>query len=107
MFAVQSTVGYILLVPLVYFCYGGYFGLFPTQTIRIFGDHKGTNMYWMVFSGFSLAGILQFLSYYLFVLLIGHQGYYYCMGTFVLLGAIGLFIVRTVDFTYLHEKNLL
>ena len=37
LFAVKNKWTYMIIIPIIYFCYGGTFGIFPTQTVRIFG----------------------------------------------------------------------
>ena len=44
----------MLVVLLSYSCYGGNFGIYPTQTIRILGQKVGTLSYWLTFLGFSI-----------------------------------------------------
>ena len=94
----------MIVVPISFFCYGGTFGIFPTQTVRIFGEKLGGNIYWIVFSGFSLAGIIQFLGHYLFVSFLGTgTGYNYLIGLFILLELIGLLISIRVKYDYLAD----
>jgi len=44
----------MIVVILSYSSYGGNFGIYPTQTIRVLGQKTGTLNYWMTFIGFSI-----------------------------------------------------
>lgn len=58
--AIKTYITYLILVVLVYLSYGGMYALMPTQSVKILGEEMGTKMYWVVFSGFSIATIFQF-----------------------------------------------
>lgn len=66
-FSAASIYSYGFAVPIIYFCYGGTFALFPTQTVRVFGEQVGIKLYCVVFIGASLGSVLQFLLHYLVV----------------------------------------
>lgn len=57
---VHNEYVYIVMVILTYFFAGSFYGLMPTQTVRIFGDEIGSKIYPFIFSGFTLASISQF-----------------------------------------------
>lgn len=107
--AVENKWTYMIIVPVTFFCYGGTFGIFPTQTVRIFGEKLGANIYWIVFSGFSISSIIQFLGHYLFVSFLGTgTGYNYLIGLFVFLELMGLIVGFRVKYDYLvSEKKIL
>lgn len=91
----------MIIVPVIYFCYGGTFGIFPTQTVRIFGEKLGGNIYWIVFSGFSISAILQFTIRYLLISNLGlEEGYNILMGIYVGFEIIGLIIAQKIDYEY-------
>jgi hypothetical protein len=52
----------MLVVLLSYSCYGGNFGIYPTQTIRILGQKVGTLSYWLTFLGFSIGKNINIFS---------------------------------------------
>lgn len=45
---------YLVAVSLIYFVYGGNYSIYPTQTMRVFGNKVGAKVYYIVFLGFSL-----------------------------------------------------
>jgi hypothetical protein len=57
---------------MTYCCYGGNFGIYPTQNIRILGEKMGGKCYWITFTGFGIGGVLQFLIHYCFVTVLGN-----------------------------------
>jgi MFS family permease len=61
---VKDKYFYIFLVILIYFSYGANFGLYPTQTVKIYGDADGSRIYPIIFIAFSLASVIQFLFHY-------------------------------------------
>ncbi len=52
-FTVQNQYTYLVAVSVIYFCYGGNYAVYPTQTMRIFGQELGSKVYYIVFLGFS------------------------------------------------------
>ena len=68
---VKNPYFYIFLVMLIYFSYGANYGLYPAQTVRIYGDTDGSRIYPITFSAFSLASVIQFLFHYFIVKRIG------------------------------------
>jgi hypothetical protein len=56
----------MLVVLLSYSCYGGNFGIYPTQTIRVLGQKTGTLNYWLTFLGFSIGKFNLYLQPQLF-----------------------------------------
>jgi MFS transporter, OFA family, oxalate/formate antiporter len=51
--AVQNDYCFLVAVSVIYFCYGGNYAVYPTQTMRVFGQELGGKVYYLVFSGFS------------------------------------------------------
>jgi MFS family permease len=45
---------FLIGVCIIYFCYGGNYSVYPTHTVRIFGQELGSKVYYIVFTGFSL-----------------------------------------------------
>ena len=39
---------------MIYFVYGANYSIYPTQTVRVFGNKIGPKVYYIVFLGFSL-----------------------------------------------------
>ena len=72
-------------MPGIYLSYGGLYALLPTQAVRVLGPIVGSKLFWMVFSGFSFAAVIQFVVQYSFLTSLGSDGYYYCLGTFFVL----------------------
>ena len=64
---VKDPYFYIFLVVLIYFSYGANYGLYPAQTVRIYGDKNGSRIYPITFSAFSIASVIQFLFHYFIV----------------------------------------
>ena len=58
---------YLILVVAAFFTYGGNYGIFPTQTVRILGKDIGSRVYPYVFSGFVISGIIEFFLHYFLV----------------------------------------
>ncbi len=56
---------------MTYCCYGGNFGIYPTQSVRILGEKVGSKCYWIIFTGFGVGAVLQFLIHYIFVTVLG------------------------------------
>lgn len=52
---------YMLTVMFTYFFSGSFYGLMPTQTVRMLGDGIGSTIYPIIFSGFMMASISQFI----------------------------------------------
>lgn len=69
---VKNPYIYIALVILIYFSYGANYGMYPTQTVRIYGDVDGGRIYTIAFSAFSIASVIQFLSHYFIVKKMGN-----------------------------------
>ncbi len=70
---VKDPYFYIFLVVLIYFSYGANYGLYPAQTVRIYGDKNGSRIYPITFSAFSIASVIQFLFHYFIVKHMGKQ----------------------------------
>lgn len=51
---VQNEYLYLVGVSVIYFCYGGNYSIYPTHTMRVFGQDLGGKVYYIVFGGFSL-----------------------------------------------------
>ena len=64
---VKNQYFYIFLVILIYFSYGANYGMYPTQTVRIYGNVDGSRIYPITFSAFSIASVVQFLFHYFIV----------------------------------------
>ncbi len=64
---VKDKYFYIILVILIYFSYGANYGMYPTQTVRIYGNVDGSRIYPITFSAFSIASVIQFLFHYFIV----------------------------------------
>lgn len=64
---VKNPYIYIGLVILIYFSYGANFGMYPTQTVRIYGNIDGSRIYPATFSAFSIASVIQFLFHFFIV----------------------------------------
>jgi len=56
-----------VLVILIYFSYGANYGMYPTQTVRIYGNTNGSRIYPITFSAFSIAFVIQFVFHYFIV----------------------------------------
>ena len=109
MFAASRVETYSILVTLAYFCYGGSFAIFPTQTVRVFGEENGSKIFFLVFIGASLASILQFsLHYFIVEQFENHiDGYFYCFLVFAGVQACGLLMSIFINYQYTClEENL-
>lgn len=51
---VQNEYLYLVAVSMIYFVYGGNYSIYPTQTVRVFGNSLGPKVYYMVFLGFTV-----------------------------------------------------
>lgn len=69
---VKDKYFYIFLVVLIYFSYGANYGMYPTQTVRIYGNVDGSRIYPITFSAFSIASVVQFLFHYFIVKKMGN-----------------------------------
>lgn len=58
---------YAFLVILIYFSFGAIYGIYPMQTMKIYGDVDGSLIYSVIFTGFSLASIIQFMFHFVIV----------------------------------------
>lgn len=85
LFAVQNVVAYFAIIPCIYLSYGGLYALLPTQAVRVLGPVVGSRLFWLLFSGFSIAAVIQFTLQYFILTALGKDGYIYCIGTFFLL----------------------
>lgn len=81
-----------------YCCYGGNFGIYPTQTVRILGKKVGGECYWIIFTGFGIGSLLQFLIHFIFVNQLGNDGFKYCFIFFGVLLIIGSVMSIFVEF---------
>jgi MFS family permease len=94
----QNKVTYLITVVSTYFCYGGLYSVFPTQTVRMLGRVVGPKLYYLTFVGFSLGVIIQYVSHKFLVEAYGTNGYLYC---FILYGAllvVAFGVVLTTEF---------
>lgn len=55
---VQNQYTFLIAVSIIYFCYGGNYAVYPTHTMRIFGQELGSKVYYIVFTGFSFGMML-------------------------------------------------
>ena len=88
----------MIVILMTYCCYGGNFGIYPTQTVRMLGAKVGGKCYWMIFSGFAIGAVFQFLIHYIFVSVLGNEGFKYCFIFFGLLLIAGSVVSFLVDF---------
>lgn len=72
---VKNPYIYAILVVLIYFSYGANYGLYPAQTIRIYGQNDGGRIYPIVFTAFSIASVIQFLFHFFIIKNIGKYTY--------------------------------
>jgi hypothetical protein len=96
--AVQNVVAYFFIVPITYLAYGGLYALLPTQSVRILGSFIGAKLFWLIFSGFAIAAVIQFIIQYFILTYFGNDGYIYCIGIFLILLLIGLVIGIFIKF---------
>lgn len=96
--AVENAVTYFILIPFIYVTYGGLYAITPTQCVRLLGHEVGSKLFWLIFGGFSISAIIQFVVQYFFLTYLGKDGYYWCFGTFFVLLLIGLTISLTARF---------
>lgn len=52
--AVENNYSFLIVVAITYACYGGNYSIYPTETIRVFGNKNGAKLYFIVFTGYSL-----------------------------------------------------
>jgi hypothetical protein len=96
--AVQNVVAYFFIVPITYLAYGGLYALLPTQSVRILGSFLGAKLFWVTFSGFASAAVIQFIIQYFILTHLDNDGYIYCIGIFLILLLIGLAIGVFITF---------
>ena len=53
-FMVGNEYAFLVAVSVIYFCYGGNYSIYPTHTVRVFGQKIGSKVYYLVFTGFSI-----------------------------------------------------
>lgn len=102
---VKNQYVYLLLILLIYFSYGGVFGIYPAQTARIYGSLDGGRIYSVVFIGFALASVIQFLFHFFIVKNMGNsydnlgdQGFFLCFLIFGFLMLVAQVLYYKVDF---------
>ena len=79
----QNVVAYFFIIPIIYSTYGGLYALLPTQAVRVLGPIAGAKLFWLMFSGFSIAALIQFTIQFIFLTpAMGSNGYIYCIGIF-------------------------
>lgn len=101
LFAVQNVITYFIIVPFVYLAYGGLYAILPTQAVRVLGPVVGSKIFWMVFSGFTFAAIIQFITQFFTLNYISpDQNYYFCLGIFLFFNIVGLIIGLLVKYDY-------
>lgn len=67
-FLIENENLFLVAVSVIYFCYGGNYSIYPTHTVRIFGQQLGGKIYYVVFTGFSIGiypiiEVVQFNGY--------------------------------------------
>lgn len=90
--AVENAVTYFIIIPLIYVTYGGLYAITPTQCVRLLGHEVGSKLFWLIFGGFSISAVIQFIVQFFFLTYLGHDGYYWCLGTFFVLLLAGLVV---------------
>ena len=84
-FAVNSFGLFLCVIIFNYLGYGGTFALLPTQAVRVLGSEAGAKTFWVTFSGFSFASIIQFAIHYFIITAKGKDGFKYCLIIFFVL----------------------
>jgi len=80
---------------LITFCYGGNFSLYPTATMKLFGEAKSGANYGIVFTGVGLAGIVSTLLLAKLELVFGgFQNLAYFMAALTASGSVLSFFIR-------------
>lgn len=104
---------YAVLVILIYFSYGANFGLYPTQTVRIYGDSDGSRIYPIAFTAFSIASVIQFLFHFFIVKNMGKyisnsgdKGFLLCFIIFGVLLLVAQILFWKLNFKYLNLNKL-
>lgn len=87
----------MMTVTLTYFFSGTFYGIMPTQSVRILGDMIGTTLYPIIFSGFAFASISQFIIHKVVILNWGDAGF---KGVFI-----GLLVFQLGSITFIHLFN--
>lgn len=88
---------YMLTVIFTYFFSGTFYGLMPTQTVRMLGDGIGSTLYPFVFSGFMMASISQFIIHEVVILNWGDAGF---KGVFI-----GLVVFQIASLVFVRVFN--
>jgi predicted MFS family arabinose efflux permease len=57
-FVNENKTLYAIWISLSYFFFGGHFSIFPTVTVRIFGNQTGPKVYALIYTGFAFATII-------------------------------------------------
>jgi hypothetical protein len=66
--------------------------------MRIYGDIDGSRIYSVVFIGFSLSSIIQFMFHFLIVKNVGDIGFVYCFMIFGVLMLVAQVLIWRVNF---------
>ena len=52
-YAVQNKLAYLILISVVYGCFGGNYSIYPPQTVKMLGKVLGSRVYFFTYMGFS------------------------------------------------------
>lgn len=96
-FITNGTV-YTVIVILTYFSLGAFYGLMPTQVVRIVGEKYGTIIYPFVFIAFTLAAIIQFSFHEAVIRNMGNDGFKIAFIIFGIFQAFSLIFVQVFKF---------
>ncbi len=96
----HNKVTYALTVFATNFAMGGFFAMYPVETVRIFGSDIGNRIYFMVTYGFGISTIIQTVAHISIVLYIGDEGYIYCFYGLLALEFLGLVLIQFMKYQY-------
>ena len=87
---------YTVYTVVAYTCYGGFLGIFPVLSTRIFGIRYGTQIYGLLFYAFPLSNFIQVI---LINLIEVHYGYWPVFMVSGGMGVCGFILLKAVTKT--------
>lgn len=95
---IENKYLFVVIVNLSYFFGGSYYGLMPTQTVRVIGEKHGTTFYSFIFSFFALASIVQFIVHEFVIMKWGNDGFRYVFIGFCVIQIISIVLILMFKF---------
>ena len=93
-FVLHIKAMFLIYVVVIYFAYGGLYSIYPASAYKIFGQLHGARIYSILFFGFSVGSLIQYLLHNFMVDRYGKKGHEYSFWAFA--GLQGLAIVLVI-----------